>query len=148
VLNDYNQYDMKKILEREIFMIKSHIDNMKHPEAILRIKSFVNSQEHTKEEILEKKFSVRQVISLNTNLNDLKVKSNTNIARLVDNVNNSGKYDIMLYVKIHKTIQPGIINSLIEVCGVEVPENIKKEDKTNKIVNMIKRSRESTDKMI
>lgn len=144
VLNDYNQYDMKKILEREIFMFKNHVEHMTKPECIKKIRSFANSQECLIEEMSNPTFVSRQIFTLVTKLNDLSVKSNVNIERLVDNVNNSGKYDLILYVKLHKNIQPGTIVSSIDVCGVEVPTKIVEVNQTNKIISMIKQSRKST----
>lgn len=148
VLNDYNQYDAKKILDREIFMFKNHIEHMAKPECITKIKSFVNSQECGKEEMSNPLFVSRQIFTLVTKLNDLTVKSNVNIARLIDTVNNSGKYDIILYVKLHKNIQSNTLISSIDVCGVEVPTKVVEITQTNKIIGMIKQSRKSTNDMI
>lgn len=148
VLNEYNQHDMKKILDREIFLFKNHIEHMKKPECLTKVKSFANSQECSNTEILDPKFVLRQIFTLVTQLNDLSVKSNINIARLVDNVNTFGKYDIILYVKLQKNIQPCTFCSFLVVCGIEVPTKIVGQNPVNKIVSMIKQSRKSTDEMI
>lgn len=149
VLNDCNSYDQKKLLERELYVIKNHIEHMNQPEFITKIKSFVNASTLQKEEILNENFTSRQIVMLDTKLNDITVRSNIKIATLVNKINQSNNFPVILYVKLHKNTVPNTYISLLEVCGVEVIDDKQKEspNKTDLIVNMIKSTRKSQNEM-
>ena len=140
VISDYNASDMKKILERELNMI----NNLENINEITKIKSFANSQEYNKDDLLKKENFTKQIISIRTKLNDLKIRSNIKIAKLVDNINKSVSSELIIYIKVNLEIGfDNIPISFLEVYGVEVPkEEPKKQDK---IINMIKLSKKQSD---
>lgn len=140
VFDNYDQDDMKKLLDAELAMIKNSVDANNSEQ--LKIKSCVNSYEHFFNEIHKSEFETRQVMWLDTKLNYLKTKSNIKIHQLENTINKLKKNNLILYVKITKlnssqqTIMP-----ILEVFGIEVLEN--SINKTNLIVNMIKQSKNS-----
>ncbi len=144
VFNNYNQSDMKILLDKEQLMFSSHIQNMKNLNTSIKMKSFVNDQYLQESDILNNDFSSRQVFLISSNLNDIKVKSNIKIQQLVENVNKSKSYELFLYVKLHKSRKFSVLNSVLEISGVEIPKNKQElSDDTNvdKIINMIKKSK-------
>lgn len=145
LLENYNESDMKKLLNQEIFMLDSHIKNMKSPEKIKKFKSFANNQEHNILEITNETFSSRQIIMLVTQLNDLTVKINGNIAKLVENINTFNEpTEFFLYVKLQKNVIYGSIISILNVCGIEIKKT-KEIDQSKKIIDLIKKCRKESE---
>jgi len=144
VFNNYNQSDMKKLLDNEQYVFLSYVQNIQDPNMVIKMKSFVNDQELESSDISNNEFTLRQVFLISSHLNDIKIKSNIKIQQLVENVNKSKSYELFLYVKLHKSIKFSVFNSVLEICGVEIPKNkqeLTENTNIDKIINMIKKSK-------
>jgi hypothetical protein len=156
ILNSCDEDDTKKLYERELYTIDQHVRDILTETPI---KSFINNQQLVYHEYVKyvNSESSKQILTLNVRINELTVKSNVKFCNLMDLINNDGKLNVILYVSVTKNVCYGPtfsltrcgIYTILDVSGIEIREISEKKssDKTQKIIDLIKKTRYSSNNM-
>jgi len=141
VITNYNQNDMEKIIDRELFLLEKHKN-------IKKIKSFGNSQEFKIDEIIKSEYKSRKIYTIISFLNDIIVKSNINIEKLIEQINkNEHETELFLYVKLQEKKIYGTLSTMLLIYGVEIQKKTLDSsiDIKNKITQIIKQNKKEND---